>query len=306
MLCLQFMPSEKKSPPSAAPFDSRQLRILSILATEPSLSAAARRLHLSQSAISHALKNLEADAGVSLVERSERGAELTQAGQALARRAQKVFEQMELARDELERMKHWGTQRLRFGASSTACQYLLPSVLSSFSVKHPKCRVEVSAGDSASRLAALREGSLDVAIITHTGLEAADIHLTDLMQEELCLVSPPLVSVNHVLPFIAYQKGSSLSRDAMLWFDQMKRARPEPRMELESLEAIKAMVKLGLGYAILPSWVVKKEQKAKTLLVEKSKQPVLRTWSLATRRGHRPTLSEESWMAYCAQYIQNL
>jgi LysR family transcriptional regulator, low CO2-responsive transcriptional regulator len=306
LLINAFMAASKNAHTPAAPFDSRQLRVLYTLSTEPSLSATARKLHLTQSAISHALKNLEADAGMTLVERGERGAQLTQAGQALAQRAEAIFYEMELAREQLARLKNWGTQRLRFGASSTACQYLLPAVLSRFSSQNPKCKVEVSAGDSSSRLAALRAGDLDLAIITHTGMDADDLSFIQLMREELCLVAPPMVSVNKKLAFIGYQKTSSLSQDALLWFDLAQRPRPEPRMELESLEAIKAMVKLGQGYAVLPYWVVRAEEEAKELLVERLPEPLHRIWSLVMRRSHRPNLSEESWIKLCLNEAQQL
>jgi LysR family transcriptional regulator, low CO2-responsive transcriptional regulator len=299
MLDCDGMPAIKPVHNLAEPFDARQLRILTVLSVEPSLSAAARKLSLTQSAVSHALKKLEEDAGTRLVERNERGAELTQAGQTLLRRAHAVFHQMQLAREELHKLKHWGTQRLRFGASSTACQYLLPVVLKEFSKKHPKCHVEVSAGDSASRLTALSEGRIDLAIITHTALDAVDVELTKLFDETLCLITPAGGSLRVALPFIGYLRGSSLSLDAMQWFDRSGRTRPLPAMELESLDAIKAMVKLGLGSAVLPSWVVQAELDEGSLCAESSDLPVQRTWSLAMRRGHRLSLSEATWVGCC-------
>jgi LysR family transcriptional regulator, low CO2-responsive transcriptional regulator len=290
-----------------APFDSRQLHLLCLVESERSLSAAGRKLNLTQSAVSHALKKLEEDAGAKLVERNERGAELTQAGQALLRRAESIFEQMRLARDELHRLRHWGSQRLRFGASSTVCQYLLPTALSTFSKEHPKCRIEVTAGDTSARLLALSEGRLDLAIITHAEQDFAGVDLRELFVEQLCLVLPAHVKPKSpLLPYIGYQHGSSLSRDALQWFDRSEHPRPIAAMELESVEAIRSMVKLGLGYAVLPSWVVREDVKAGTLRLQKSRAAVTRTWSLAMRRGHKPTLVEETWMRSCADAAKGL
>jgi DNA-binding transcriptional LysR family regulator len=299
VLLNEFMPTMKIIH-TPEPFDARQLRILTALAHDRSLSAAARRLNLTQSAISHALKKLEEDAGTRLVERNERGAELTQAGQALARHANAIFASMKSARDELRRLKHWGTQRLRFGASSTACQYLLPQVLGAFAAKHPRCRIEVSAGDTKSRISSLREGLIDIALITHTGMSLTELELTDIFEEDLCLVRPANQRRNDELPFIGYHSASSLSQDALLWFDYNQLPRPHATMELESLEAIKSMVQLGLGHAVLPRWVVEKERAASTLTLTPGNKRVTRKWSLALRRGHQPTLCETTWLACAA------
>jgi LysR family transcriptional regulator, low CO2-responsive transcriptional regulator len=277
------------------PFDVRQLRILTMLASERSLSAAARKLHLTQSAISHSLRKLEQDAGVRLVERNERGAELTQAGQVLAKRAQTVFNEMQEARDDLQQLQNWGNQRLRLGASTTACQYLLPTLLSKFRDKHPRCHIEVSSGNTLARLTQLRDGRIDVAIVTHTSLHAPDLEIVKMGSESLCLIRPAKETTG-AETYIGYERSSSLAHDALLWFDGAQLPRPRPAMELESLEAIKALVKAGLGYAVVPEWVVRPELASAQLSAERGPQPVSREWSVVTRKGHQTTLSEAEWI----------
>jgi LysR family transcriptional regulator, low CO2-responsive transcriptional regulator len=283
---------------SAGPLDSRQLRILSMLIDDKSLSAIARKLHLTQSAISQALKRLEEDTDSVLVERSEKGAELTQAGQALARRAKIIMEQMTAAREELRKLKTWGTRTLRVGASNTACQYLLPPVMESFSKKHAKCRLEVMTGHSESRLNSLRQGEIDLVIITHSGLEAADLVLEHLFEEELCMVAPSNTELKQ-LPFISYQKGSNLSEDALRWFDAAGEPRPGSGMELQSLDGIKTLIGLGLGYSVLPKWVIGSNKK--NLQIKSAASPLHRTWSLAMRKGHHPTMAETTWTQCCRE-----
>jgi LysR family transcriptional regulator, low CO2-responsive transcriptional regulator len=294
------MPAMTLSHTADEPFDVRQLRLLVLLATEPSLSAAARKLHLTQSAISHTLKKLEEDVGARLVDRNERGAELTQAGQALARRATHIFREMRAAREELYRLQHWGSQHIRIGASATACQYFLPPVIGAFREKYPKCHVEVSSGNSQRRLEDLRADKIDLAIVTHTGLEEPDLQVIDLCHETLVLISLTPPEAAGVGSFIGYQRGSSLSHDALLWFDGESLARPQPVMELESLEAIKSLVKLGLGCAILPSWAVRDELADHQLYSHPpSGRPIMRTWSIVMKRGHQPTLGEADWVRLC-------
>src|SRR5882762_10300042 len=111
----------------SAPLDSRQLRAFRILARTGSFTEAARELHLTQSAVSHALRALEEDVGCRLLDRLGKKATLTQSGEQLLVRAQKILSEMTQARDELKELGRWGGGRLRLGATNTACQYLLPA-----------------------------------------------------------------------------------------------------------------------------------------------------------------------------------
>ena len=139
-----------------AVLDSRQLRALSVLARTGSFTEAARRLHLTQSAISHAMKALEEDVGCRLLDRIGKKATLTQAGEQLLVRAEKILEEMGLAREELKQLGRWGTGRLRLGATTAACQYLLPPVLREFRESFPACTISIEPGDTPEAIEMLR------------------------------------------------------------------------------------------------------------------------------------------------------
>ena len=88
----------------AAVLDSRQLRAFSVLARTGSFTQAARELHLTQSAISHAMKALEEDVSCRLLDRIGKKATLTQAGEQLLVRAEKILQEMDIAREELKQL----------------------------------------------------------------------------------------------------------------------------------------------------------------------------------------------------------
>jgi len=111
------------------PLDSRQLRAFCVLARTGSFTETARELHLTQSGISHSMKALEGDVGCRLLDRLGKKVLLTQAGEQLLQHAQKILQEMESAREMLGRLGKWGRGRLRLGASTTACQHLIPTVL---------------------------------------------------------------------------------------------------------------------------------------------------------------------------------
>src|SRR3954471_19496400 len=111
----------------SVPLDSRQLRAFSALARTGSFTLAAKELYLSQSAVSHSMKALEQDVGCRLLDRVGKKVCLTQAGEQLLQHAEKILDEMKVARSSLLELGKWGRGRLRIGASTTACQHILPS-----------------------------------------------------------------------------------------------------------------------------------------------------------------------------------
>ncbi|HTO02872.1 MAG TPA: LysR family transcriptional regulator, partial [Opitutus sp.] len=134
------------------PLDSRQLAAFAALARCQSFTRAAKELFLTQSAISHAIKALETEVGSPLVDRAGRRVLLTQAGEQFLRHAEKILREMDAARAGLDTLSRWGHGRLRVGASTTACQYLLPTVLREFKQSFPKAVITIEPGDHAQQI----------------------------------------------------------------------------------------------------------------------------------------------------------
>src|SRR5215471_16009026 len=119
------------------PLDSRQIRAFSVLARTGSFTQTARELHLTQSGISHSMKALERETGCRLLDRLGKKVVLTQAGEQLLHHANKILLEMENAQESLTHLGKWGRGRLRIGASTTACQHVIPSVLREFKESFP-------------------------------------------------------------------------------------------------------------------------------------------------------------------------
>src|SRR5579872_1041079 len=113
----------------SAPLDSRHLRTFCVLARTGSFTQTARELHVTQSGVSHAMKALERDVQCRLLDRVGKKVVLTQAGEQFLHYATRILEEMDGARETLARLGKWGAGRLRIGASTTACQHLIPPVL---------------------------------------------------------------------------------------------------------------------------------------------------------------------------------
>ena len=151
------------------PLDSRQLAAFAAVARRLSFTQAAKDLFLTQSAVSHALKALEDDVGARLIERSGRQPQLTPAGEKLLRRTEAIMREMTAARAELDESSEWGQARLRVGASTTACQYILPTVLREFRESFPNCEIVVQPGDHGRQVELLNSGQVDLALLLAPG-----------------------------------------------------------------------------------------------------------------------------------------
>ena len=154
---------------------------------------AAKDLFLTQSAVSHAIKVLEDDLGCRLLDRVGKRVLLTQSGEQFLRHTEKILREMEAARAGLDSLSKWGHGRLRVGASTTACQHILPTVLREFRQSFPKCDIRIEPGDHGYQLDLLRNGQVDVAIVIEPPAPAPDeFTFVPLFRDELRFFVAPL------------------------------------------------------------------------------------------------------------------
>ena len=292
------------------PLDARQLRALCVLGDTGSFTLTARRLHLTQSAVSHSMKALEGSLGIVLIERSGRKALLTQAGQALVIRADRLLREMAMARTEIEHLTKWGGSLLRLGASQSTCQYILPKVLAAFRTKFPRWQIEVSARDSSALPSAVLDGEIDLALCTETSGEMEALEFRPLYEEEISVIFPAKhrwvgqeeITLEEILTetVISYRMSSDLTRTVRAHFQKVGLRMSKPAMELGNLEAIKEMVKLGMGVALMPSWIASRDVEADILGMAKLAGGKLRReWGLAYRKGRRLSHGEEEFARLC-------
>src|ERR1041385_2282187 len=146
------------------PLDSRQVRAFCVLARTGSFTQTARELHLTQSGVSHSMKALESDIGCRLLDRLGKKVVLTQAGEQLLQHATKILSEMDSARDSLAQLGKWGRGRLRLGASTTACQYLIPPVLHEFKESFSDHIISLETGDTPELVPSLLQHRIDLAL----------------------------------------------------------------------------------------------------------------------------------------------
>ncbi|MEN9662345.1 MAG: hypothetical protein RL324_1294 [Verrucomicrobiota bacterium] len=288
--------------------DSRQLLAFTMLARRGSFTLAAKDMFLTQSAVSHAIKALEEEVGARLFDRTGKRARLTQSGEQFLRHAEKILHEMELARAGLEHMSNWGHSRLRVGASTTACQHILPTVLREFRQSFPKCVIRIEPGDHLHQLELLRTNQIDLAIMLEPTAQT-DLTFLPLFSDELCFVVAPLHPWSKAgrapregiagETMILYNKHSFTFRMVHDYFREEKLVLTNV-IELGSMEAIKELVKIGLGAGVLAPWIARAELESGSLVaLPLGPRKLRRRWGISYLKGRRLALGEETFVGLC-------
>jgi len=298
----------------AAPIDSRQLRAFVTVARTGSYTQTARELHLSQPAITHSIQSLEAEVGCRLLDRVGKSVSLTQAGEQFLTHAKKILEEMDAARAGLSDLGKWGHGRLRVGTSGTACQYILPPVLREFKESFPRCVIQVEPGDTPVALELLRHKRIDLAL-TLEPPEQSNLEFRPLFTDELqFLVSPlhPWARVGQARHdeikrqrFIFYSRTSYLSEMIEEYF-RREQIVLSTSIELGNMDAIKELVKLGLGVSVLAPWIAQKELAEGSLCsVPLGRRKLKRRWGILLRKGQSLSHQQETFIGLCAAVTEN-
>ena len=290
------------------PFDSRQLRAFCVLAHTGNFTQAARELHLTQSGVSHSMKALENDTGCRLLDRMGKKAVLTQAGEQLLEHATRILEEMDQARAALAQLGKWGHGRLRLGASTTACQHLIPPVLREFKESFPDHTITIEPDDTSELVESLLRQRIDLALSLEVEKEP-QLEFHPLFTDELhFLVAAlhPWARAGRVerseIPrqnYILYNKRSVTFRLIEEYF-QREEMVLKTVIELGSMEATKELVKLGLGISILAPWIARKEiEEVSLVALPLGRRKLLRRWGILHSRGKRLNLAEETFIGLC-------
>lgn len=242
----------------------RHLRTLSTLRDAESLVEAAERLHLTQSALSHQLKDLEEKLGMTLFVRKTKPVRFTSAGLRLLRLADSLLPQVRQAERDIQRLAGGQAGRLHMAIECHSCfQWLMPTI-DQFRNAWPEVEVDFASGFFFAPLPALARGDLDL-VVTSDPLEIEGITYVPLFTYEALLAvsnQHPLSTAHHVRPpdlegevLITYP----VERDRLDIFKQfLDPAGIEPA-SVRTAEMTVMMMQLvasGRGVCCLPNWAM--------------------------------------------------
>lgn len=239
----------------------RQLRTFVAVAQHGSFSQAGQAIGLSQSAVSHSIKELEAEMGVRLLDRTTREVLLSEAGQQLATRLERLLEELNTT---LLDVRSYGEQRsgtVRVAASQTPSAHLMPQCLASSQLRYPDIRVILHDRVQQWVLQSVRNAEVDFGIVIGP-LQDADFDSEEILQEPfllLCHQDDALAQVpqaqwsmlaGRAMVLQDYASGSRLLVDAVL---QRLALNVQVVQEIGHPATLYPMVEAGIGISILPA-----------------------------------------------------
>ena len=250
--------------------DLRQLEIVKTVAEMGSFTAAARQMHVSQSAISRQVLLLEEELKEPVFVRLGRRVRLTPAGEALLQLSHRVLADVRDTTTGIVEHHRRLRGTLQLAGGMTVCLHVFPSLLKEYRRRHPDVDIKLTTGGTPDLVERIRSGTVDVALMT-LPVEGADLMQVPVMREELLLVTHPAHRVAKRRrvgareldgqPLVLFERGSSTRRviDAMIAREQIT---PNIVMETENVEILKALVAIGMGMTIIPYQAVAREVRA--------------------------------------------
>lgn len=232
--------------------------VFAAIADERSISAAARRLGASASAVSQQLSNLETILAVRLVDRSARPLSLTPAGQIFHRRARNILDEAALARAELAGRDLSHLARFRLGMIEDFDADVTPRLLTEMAGDLRACRFLLETGASHRLFEQLEDRALDLIVAADMDATADWIEVHPVMQEPFVAAVPSgfaggaemTLDVLQDLPLIQYTQRHHMGRQIMGHLARHNVTLAH-RFEIDSYHAILSLVAQGAGWAIL-------------------------------------------------------
>lgn len=279
----------------------RQIRTFIAVARYGGFSQAGQAIGLSQSAVSHSIKELEAEIGVRLLDRTTREVMLTEAGQQLASRMERLLEEMQTA---LLDIRSYGEQRsgtVRVAASQTISAHLMPQCLAASQIRFPDIRVILHDRVQQWVLQSVRNAEVDFGIVIGP-LADADFDSVPILDDPfllLCREDDELASVKEArwsmlngrtMVLQDYASGSRILVDAAM---QQQQVMVDVVQEIGHPATLPPMVEAGIGVSILPALALPLPA-GNTLCVRRIYPEVMRSLVLIKRKNRSLTPAAEA------------
>jgi DNA-binding transcriptional LysR family regulator len=284
----------------------RQLRVFESVARHLSFSRAAEELHLTQPAVSMQIKQLEDNVGLPLFEQLGKKIYLTDAGRELFHYSRSIAQQLQEVEEVLDQLKGLERGRLVISVVSTA-KYFVPKLLARFQKIHPKISVSIYVANRENVLKHLADNEVDLAIMGRPP-QNMELHAEPIMDNPLvCVAAPdhPLAKLKKVSlqrleeeNFLVREPGSG-TRHAMERFFAEHGVKLNRGIEMDTNEAIKAVVGAGMGLSVISLHTCELEVETGRLVVLNVEGfPILRQWYLVHRAQKRLTAAALAFRDY--------
>ena len=279
-----------------------QLRAVVALGELGSISKAADALHLTPPAVFSQLRHLEEQIGSKLYERVGAKLELTVHGKRLVERAEQIVRAHDETLAELQEIRSESAAVLRIGCGPHTSVHILPHLLRVFLEAHPGTEIRIVTGSDEFLVRGVRSGMLDT-IFMHLPLDKVDLEEHPLYAYEMVFVVPASHGIGKNRPFrLSDLAGLPYIRwhrpvlvDAVIEkLGYETGFKPRTVIEDDNPASILELVKLGIGFAVLPYYSVARDVAARRMRIVRSKTRQTHLVGLTYRKpSHRPRILDD-------------
>ena len=241
--------------------DIHHLKIFFEACNEKSFTKAAKKLYISQSAVSIQIKKLEHTLGLQLIERNSKNFKLTFAGKELFKMSQDVFERISRMENEMTKILQYKKGKISIGATHNIGEPILPRIMIEFRKKFPEIEFDLYIKNNESLVKHLKEGTVDIALMEEYFIEDKEIKVIETDEYPFVVVTSVDVESYEDLKEVPLLKRDTLLTTKYLdFFEKIIGFNLEKRIAVNgSIETMKNLLKQGLGFAILPYYSVYEE-----------------------------------------------
>ena len=241
----------------------RHLRLIREIVEAGNLTAAARRLHLTQPSLSHQLREIETRLGVALFLRVNKKMRITPAGQRMLRAAETIIPQMGMVEKEIR--ENGNGKVIRVSTHCYTCYHWLPALMRDFRTQFPDVQIEIVTDAMKEPIPYLLAGKIDIAL---TSIHSAErgVHFEKLFDDEQVL----LLRRDHPLAPRAFVTARDFANESLITYTEpFERGyfasrvlvpagvTPAKVTQMQLTEARVELVKAGMGITVLSKWLAK-------------------------------------------------
>lgn len=282
----------------------RHFKLVKTVSEEKTLTRAAQKLHLSQSALSHQLRDLEKELRMPVFNRINKKLVLTQAGHIMLQSSKKILEELNHTQRKIEKLADGEAGTIRLSTECYTSYHWLPPIIKEFKKTYPQVEVEIKGDGTEATIQDLLKGELDIALI-HKKTNDTNLKFEKLLDDKLVAIfseDHPFREKSVILPadfkeqnLISHAKDFKSST-----FNQkiLKRYNivPAKIMYIQLTGAVLEMVRANLGVTVLPRWIAGDMERKGLKSLPITRKGLAREWIIATLKNQLTTPHTEHFI----------
>jgi len=291
----------------------RRLQVFHTVAGVLSFTKAAEMLNMTQPAVTHQIRQLEADFNTRLFDRENNRISLTLAGEEVLSYANRIIALYGEMHESVKSITGDTSGLVTLGASTTIAEYMLPDILGGFQQKFPDVQVRLRVANTDAVVNMVADNTIDLGVVEGE-VNNQYLLVEDCQADELRVIVPPdhalanqpTIAPTDLLnyPFVFREEGSGTRSVIASFLEQhgLHEDQLNQPFELGSTEAIKGAVRAGMGISIVSAVAVNKEEKLGQLVSIPADPPVLRTFYFVRQRQKFRTHLMDELFQFAQQY----